>query len=175
MVVWVDAHAGMLAAVSGAIGLIGFLVAIVALITAGRAKRKVRRRHPVDLNNPAVLNEVLKNEVEELQDEVVRLHEELATVRSVLTTKVDTPRIMRFNAFGNTGSDLSFAIAMVDEQKNGVVLSSIYGREESRMYAKPIENGVSSYPLTDEEMHVLTGAYPTEDSHRRRGTTVPQA
>lgn len=59
--------------------------------------------------------------------------------------------IVRFKAFDNTGSDLSFAIALLDESFNGFVLSSIYGREESITYAKPIENGLSNYHLTKEE------------------------
>ncbi|SHJ77776.1 Protein of unknown function [Anaerobranca californiensis DSM 14826] len=59
--------------------------------------------------------------------------------------------IVRFNAFDNTGSDLSFAIALLDDNFDGIVISSIYGREESRVYAKPIEKGKSNYHLTQEE------------------------
>ncbi|MFZ5816194.1 MAG: DUF4446 family protein [Bacillota bacterium] len=63
--------------------------------------------------------------------------------------------IVRFNAFPDTGSDLSFAIALLDAQDNGFVLSSLYGRSESRIYAKPIRGGVSTYTLSDEEKQAL--------------------
>lgn len=66
--------------------------------------------------------------------------------------------VIRFNAFEDVGSDLSFAIALLDSQNNGVVVSSIYGRNESRTYAKPINSGESSYLLTDEERQALIQA-----------------
>jgi hypothetical protein len=71
--------------------------------------------------------------------------------------------IYRFNAFGNTGSDLSFAIALLDDNLDGIVISSIYGREESRIYAKPIERGKSSYHLTEEEEKVIKIAKDKKD------------
>lgn len=63
--------------------------------------------------------------------------------------------MIRFNAFSNTGSDLSFAIALLDDNYNGFVMSSIYGREESRIYAKPLEHGKSTYQLTKEEEQAI--------------------
>ena len=63
--------------------------------------------------------------------------------------------IVRFKAFGNTGSDLSFAIALLDDNFDGFVISSIYGREESITYAKPIEKGLSTYHLTKEEENAI--------------------
>ena len=64
-------------------------------------------------------------------------------------------RVLRYNAFDNTGSDLSYSVALVDEENNGVVLSSIYGREENRCYAKPVIAGKSQYVLSKEEQEVL--------------------
>lgn len=66
--------------------------------------------------------------------------------------------VVRFNAFEDMGSDLSFAIALLDYQNNGMVISSIYSRSESRMYAKPILGGASTYLLTDEEKQALQQA-----------------
>ena len=56
------------------------------------------------------------------------------------------------------GSDLSYAVALLDSNNNGVVLSSIFGREDSRSYVKPIEAGKSTYTLTDEEDEALRQA-----------------
>ncbi len=69
--------------------------------------------------------------------------------------------IIRYNAFSNTGSDLSYSIALLDSYNNGVILSSIYGRDESVTYAKPIESGKSSYPLSVEEEIVLNRCLKT--------------
>ena len=56
------------------------------------------------------------------------------------------------------GSDLSYSVALLDSHNNGVVMSSIFGREDSRSYVKPIENGTSTYQLTAEEEQALREA-----------------
>jgi hypothetical protein len=66
--------------------------------------------------------------------------------------------IMRYNAFGDIGSDLSFSIALLDDAQNGVVITSIYGREENRIFAKPINRGSSPYNLSEEELAVIQKA-----------------
>lgn len=63
--------------------------------------------------------------------------------------------VVRFNAFHDMGGDLSFAIALLDGRENGVVLSSLFGRSDSRIYAKPIESGQSAYLLTTEEKEAV--------------------
>lgn len=66
--------------------------------------------------------------------------------------------LVRFNAFQETGSDLSFSLALLDRRQNGVVLTSIFGREESRCYGKPVSAGQSLHPLSDEEKKALDEA-----------------
>ena len=51
--------------------------------------------------------------------------------------------VVRYNAYKDTGSDLSFAVCLLDEHNDGVVFNGIYSRDMSNIYAKPIENGVS--------------------------------
>lgn len=59
--------------------------------------------------------------------------------------------IVRYSAYKNSGNDLSFAVALLDEKNNGVVFNGLYSREMSSIYAKPIENGSSKYTITPEE------------------------
>ena len=66
--------------------------------------------------------------------------------------------IVRYNAYEDTGSDLSFAVCLLDEQNNGVVLNGIYSRDMSNIYAKPIKNGESKYKMTPEEQEALSRA-----------------
>ena len=63
--------------------------------------------------------------------------------------------VVRFSAFEGVGSDLSYAIALLDENNNGFVLSSIFTRDNSRTYVKPIEKLESSYALTTEERQAI--------------------
>lgn len=63
--------------------------------------------------------------------------------------------IVRFNAFDNVGSDLSFSISLLDNNDNGIVLSGLYSRESTSTYAKPIEAGKSKYVLSAEESQAI--------------------
>lgn len=70
--------------------------------------------------------------------------------------------IVRYNAFDDVGSDLSFALAILDNENNGVVLNAIYARTSNNIYAKPIENGTSKYTLSEEEIHAVSRAKEQE-------------
>ena len=66
--------------------------------------------------------------------------------------------IVRYNAFKDTGRDLSFSLAILDAHNNGVVLNGIYARDCSNIYAKPVENGESKYVLSNEEKEAINKA-----------------
>ena len=66
--------------------------------------------------------------------------------------------IMRYKAFEDVGSDLSFSVAILDDNNDGIILTGIYGRNESTAYAKPIDKGISRYDLSEEEICVLNEA-----------------
>ena len=66
--------------------------------------------------------------------------------------------VIRYKAFEDIGSDLSFSVALLDENNDGVILTGIYGRNESTTYAKPIDNGISRYDLSQEEINALNKA-----------------
>ena len=66
--------------------------------------------------------------------------------------------LVRYNAFKDTGSDLSFALAILDEYTNGIVLNGIYARDSSNIYAKQVENGQSKYILSEEEKEAINRA-----------------
>lgn len=74
--------------------------------------------------------------------------------------------IVRYSAFKDTGSDLSFALALLDEKNNGVVLNGIYSREMSNIYAKPVENGKSTYTISKEEEEAIKKAMEKESNIR---------
>lgn len=66
---------------------------------------------------------------------------------------------MRFNPFDDTGGDQSFVVALLDGNNNGVVISSMHGRERTRIYCKPVKEGKESdYPLSIEEKEAIQKA-----------------
>lgn len=72
-----------------------------------------------------------------------------------LSTCLKNLGIVRFNAFDDVGGEQSFAIVVLDSDRNGVALSSIYGRQDSRVYAKAISKGQGERPLSEEEQKAL--------------------
>lgn len=83
---------------------------------------------------------------------------QIKNLENDLTKCIQKVGIVRYNAFRDTGSDLSFALALLDENNNGVVLNGIYSREMSNIYAKPVENGKSNYTLSEEETQAIEKA-----------------
>lgn len=87
--------------------------------------------------------------------ELGKILEELVEHNKLNVQKIG---IVRFNPFADTGSNMSFTIALLDGLDNGIVISSLHGREGTRIYAKPVERGVSKFPLTDEEKEAIRNA-----------------
>ncbi len=81
----------------------------------------------------------------------------LLTVEKRLKKSVQAVHTVRFNPFKGTGSggNQSFATAFLNEEKDGVIISSLYSREHVSVYSKPIKKGVSEFELSEEEMGVL--------------------
>jgi hypothetical protein len=87
----------------------------------------------------------------------------------VLTTRIEalekvakseTPRIgfVRYNAFDDVGSDQSYALALVSKDGDGVVLSSIYSREETRTYGKGVVKFQTAQEASAEELAAIAKA-----------------
>lgn len=79
----------------------------------------------------------------------------IKTIERQVDNCVQNIGMVRYNAFDDVGSELSFAIALLDNKNNGFVINSIYGRSSSNVYAKTIENGTSKYTLSDEEIKAV--------------------
>lgn len=96
--------------------------------------------------------------VNKMFSRTLEIESEYKSTRKMAEKSVQRLEVLRFNAFDNTGSDLSFAIAMLDSHGDGVVISSLFARDETRTYAKPVNKGLSNYHLSDEEKEVLRQA-----------------
>lgn len=97
----------------------------------------------------------LKEEIEKLQIEKEKVGKELISLNAKLKKSIRGLEVIRFNPFTDQGSNQSFAISMLNEDNDGVVLSSLYSRERMSIFAKPIKAGKSEYELTKEEREVL--------------------
>lgn len=107
------------------------------------------------------INEMLKDYVEKVDEikgenkEIIEYYQKLDTKSNDYLKKIG---LVRYNAYKDTGSNLSFALAVLDNHNDGFVLNGIYARDNSNIYAKPIRNGKSEYVLSKEEEEAINKA-----------------
>ncbi|MCL5103136.1 MAG: DUF4446 family protein [Armatimonadetes bacterium] len=93
--------------------------------------------------------------VENHLEDVISRHDDLDKAMSCCLQRMG---VVRFNAFDDVGGEQSFSLALLDARNNGIVISSIYGRQDSRIYVKGIVNGEGERPLSQEETKALKQA-----------------
>ncbi len=118
------------------------------------------------VGNGKNIDETLKSYMEDVQ-KVDKLNKEILNYCENLDKTVDNCiqkiGLLRYNAFKDVGSNLSFALAILNNKNDGVVLNGIYSRDMSNIYAKPIVNGTSEYALSDEEKEAIKKAISEEN------------
>jgi hypothetical protein len=142
--------------------IIGIVAAIIAL-ALGLRLMALERRFGLALGTTESgnLEKQLQTNLSEITSLSARLGElaeeyaRLATAQSLSSQKIS---IVRFNPFGDTGGDQSFSLAVLDAHDSGYVLTSIHGRQGTRVYVKPIDFGKSKHQLSEEEQQVLAQA-----------------
>jgi hypothetical protein len=91
----------------------------------------------------------------ETKAKVDTLQGDLGRITETLHSSVQRVGLVRFNPFEDTGGDQSFAVALLDARGDGVVLSSLFARRETRVFAKPVQGGKSKHTLTAEELKAI--------------------
>lgn len=139
-----------------ALALVLLIWIIINSVSISRLSRKYRKfmRGSKDRNLEELLNEIM-NRVDSSEEKAQRIKDLYESMDKRLDKCTQKVSMMRYKAFDNMGSALSFSIAMLDAEDSGVIITGIYGRNECITYAKPIEKGVPKYDLSGEEEQVL--------------------
>ncbi|HZA81937.1 MAG TPA: DUF4446 family protein [Actinomycetes bacterium] len=143
----------------GASVVLGIAVAVLAA-----RLRAVRRTYATLLaggDGPEDLLAAVARQVEatdRLRGKLNLIGRETAQLRQRVSTLVGTVGLTRYDAFPDIGGQLSYSAAFLDEAGDGVVLSTINGRSETRAYAKPVRGGRSDHNLSDEEQAAIAVA-----------------
>ena len=125
---------------------------------------KIYKKYEINmkkLGNGENFAEMIKDyvsQVEKLNKRDDQIIEVCNNINNELSYCIKKVGIFKYDAFGNTNNKLSFALAMLDKENNGVVINSIYGHDNSNVYAKPIIKGTSKYNLSDEEKEAINKA-----------------
>lgn len=149
----------VLAAALAAVVLVLLVLVLVQTRRLGRLRRRVDALTRTDAGRS--LEATLDAHLDKVM-EVARELDELAARSAVLEANVRRAfqriGVVRFNPFEDTGGNQSFAVALVDAQGDGFVLSSLHGRGGTRVYAKSLAGGRSDAALSDEESEALRQA-----------------
>ncbi|MGE5675753.1 MAG: DUF4446 family protein [Mycobacterium leprae] len=141
---------------------VSLIVLVIMLVSLARQAKLLKRyRTLLQGKTGQDLETLLLTQVGQLnalQDQAATITQDIRNMVTDARRHVQKVAVVRFNAFPDTGADLSFAIAVLNAENDGFVLSSLYGRNENRVYAKPIKNGTSTYMLSDEEKDALQKA-----------------
>jgi len=152
-----------LTSTTGIVAIAGCAVAAIALCVAvvnAVVLRRVRRDQRVVLGEDGATDLVghaaeLMREFRILHDYVedaaARLHERMAAAERRLDGAIAYHALVRYDAYGEMSGRQSTSIALLDAERNGVVLSSIMHRDQGRLYAKTVRGGAGELELSPEE------------------------
>ena len=123
--------------------------------------KKINKNYKIfmkKIGNGNNIDEMLKNYINKV-DEVSDKNEEITnyckTIDNRISLCIKKVGMVRYSAFKDTGSDLSFALALLNDKNDGVILNGIYSREMSNIYAKQVIDGKCSNKLSEEERQAL--------------------
>lgn len=139
--------------------LILLITSIVTIVKLNKLKKKYNYFMGGEKNK--TIEELLThyiNKVGKVEKNNIEINNELNNIRKDLCKSIKKVGVIRYNAFGNMGGDLCYAIALLDEYEDGIVLNGIHSREGTYTYAKPIIKGKSNYTLSKEELEAIEKA-----------------
>jgi hypothetical protein len=139
---------------------IGLSVLSIAFSIVGSGSRRARQpAGPIQMSD--ALRGLLAGHaqrIERLEQAVRALNATDKRQQTLIDGSVRHVALLRFDAFEDVGGRLSFSCAMLDDYGSGVVVTSINGRQETRVYAKPVIAGASTYNLSTEEAEAIRQA-----------------
>lgn len=133
---------------------------LVLSILYVRSERRFRRlTRGVKEGDLRTILETIDKEHTLTKKEIAAVDRALQQTREEAKLHVQAVGFMRYNPFGDTGGDQSFCLSLLDGNSDGVVISSLHSRDQTRIYAKRLKNGKSpGYTLSKEERAVVINA-----------------
>ena len=152
----------LLAVIGAAAGVLAFLLALLAHFRFARLRRDYSTLldDATDGGGGTLLSVVRgqADDVARLRAEVAAAEQQLRLARADLADAIRHVSVVRYDAFADMGGRLSFSAAMLDDAGDGLVLTAINGRTETRSYAKGVKGGASEHSLSPEEEQAITFA-----------------
>lgn len=141
------------------------LVLAVLLALQWRAVRRLRRAQVVILGSQGEQDivehvQTLDTRARNLREAVERLTGQLDEHRQHLDEALTNRAIVRYDAFRDAGGEQSASVALLDNHRSGLVVTTIAARDFARLYVKLLDHGVADRELSPEERHAVEAAVP---------------
>jgi len=158
-----------IAVAGGVVAILGVLLALVAHFRFARIRRDYAALQGDD-DSGSLMSAVRRQiaDVADLRREVAAAEQQLASARADLADALRHVAVVRYDAFADMGGRLSFSAALLDDAGDGLVLTSINGRTETRTYAKGIKAAASEHTLSPEEEQAISFAMRGAPGRRTR-------
>lgn len=150
-------------------------VLLVVAVIQGLRLRKLTRTYEAAIgpDGPEDLVSAVADQraaIGRLRDDLTTVHGNTETLRDLQRSAISRIGLVRYDAFPDMGGMLSFSAALLDERGDGVLISAINGRQETRAYGKPLVAGSSQHNLSEEEEAAVKAAL---DSGRSDALSTP--
>jgi hypothetical protein len=150
---------GIIYLVLAALVLLLLVTVAVLLFRVSSLKKRYER---LMLRDDGVDLEGLINSYKIVAEDLTQRSEKLEQVTDQITKEMEqhirNVALVRYSAFEQGGGELSFSAALLDKKGDGVIFTSIFGRDEARFYGKPVKGGKSEYSLSEEERQAIKDA-----------------
>lgn len=143
------------------VAVVALILAIVAVVQLRRTRKDlllVRGEHDRTSIVESVADQI--RHTKSLQADVEKVQQQLAIAQRDVSAALRHVSVVRFDAFGDMGGRLSFTAAILDDNGDGLLLTSIHGHTESRMYLKSVVDRKADGRTSPEEQEAIAHAKP---------------
>jgi uncharacterized protein YlxW (UPF0749 family) len=139
--------------------ILSLILAIYAVVASGKVR--AWRKFFGTKSTPESLEDIIEQLVDKLKQLELNGQKTETTLEAALNQLSKATQhvaVVRYNSNGDDGGNLSFSAALLDAHQTGIVITSLHGRQQNRIYAKEVTNGTSESTLSEEERDVLISA-----------------
>ncbi len=136
---------------------ISLIISLISIYITLRTKLKYEKL-AIRLGNGENISDILKNyiakvnDLDKKDDQIIKYCNE---INQEINKNLKKIGLIKYNQYNNTKNNLSFALALLDEENNGIIINSIYGADYSNVYSKLIIKGTCKEKLSSEEKEAL--------------------
>jgi hypothetical protein len=159
----------VISGVSLAIAALSMFIGLISILKFRKLK-KINEAWLSGKDGKSLEETIIKHsqDLKELDKEIQELFEISNTIHRLAQKSIHKVGLVRFNPFKDIGGDQSFALALLNGKKDGIIISSLHTREGARIYVKSVKNGTSEkYQLTKEELKAINNAILLEIANNK--------